>query len=61
MKLGQLIEHNMRNIFLKKYFRKCGEETIPRKFKIEYILDQQSKILYSFFSVYGKLRVIKIY
>ena len=40
MKLGQLIERNMRNIFLNKYFRKCGEETIPRKFKIEHILDQ---------------------
>ena len=28
MKLGQLIEYNMRNIFLEKLFIKCGEEKI---------------------------------
>ena len=32
MKFGQLIEYNMRNIFVKKLYRKCGEETIPRLF-----------------------------
>ena len=32
MKFGQLIEHNMRNIFLKKLYTKCGGEIIPRPF-----------------------------
>ena len=30
MKLGQLIQYNMRTIFLEKLFSKCGAETIPR-------------------------------
>ena len=29
---GQLIEYNMRNIFLEKSFTKFGGETIPRAF-----------------------------
>ena len=29
MKFGQLIEYNMRNIFLKKSYTKYGGETIP--------------------------------
>ena len=41
MKFGQLIEYNMRNIFLEKPYTKCGRETIPRPFskkiKIQYI------------------------
>ena len=32
MKFGQLIEHNMRNIFLEESCRKCGRETSPRLF-----------------------------
>ena len=32
MKLGQLIEYNLRNIFLEKSYTKCGGETIPRPF-----------------------------
>ena len=32
MKLCQLIEYNMINIFLKKSPTKCGGETIPRFF-----------------------------
>ena len=32
MKFGQLIEYNMRNIFLEKAYTKCGGETIPRIF-----------------------------
>ena len=32
VKFGQLIEHNMRNIFLEKSYTKCGEETSPRPF-----------------------------
>ena len=32
IKFGQLIEHNMRNIFLEKSYTKCGGETISRPF-----------------------------
>ena len=32
MKPGQLIEHNMRNIFLEKSYIKRGGETIPKPF-----------------------------
>ena len=32
MKFGQLIEYNMKNIFLEKSYTKCGGETIPRPF-----------------------------
>ena len=31
-KFGQLIECNMRNIFLEKSYRKCGGETSPTPF-----------------------------
>ena len=44
MKFGQLIECNMKNIFLKKSYAKCGEETSPRlfseKLKLNISLDQ---------------------
>ena len=29
---GQLIEYDMRNIFLEKSYTKCAGETIPRRF-----------------------------
>ena len=32
MKFDQLIQYNMRNIFLEKSTTKCGGETIPRPF-----------------------------
>ena len=32
MKFGQLIEYNLRNIFLEKSYTKCGGETILRPF-----------------------------
>ena len=32
MKFGQLIERNMRNIFLEKSYTKWGGETSPRPF-----------------------------
>ena len=39
---GQLIKHNMKNLFLEKSYPRFGGETIPRpfsklKFKIEHI------------------------
>ena len=32
MKSGQLIEYNMRTIFVEKSYAKCGGETIPIPF-----------------------------
>ena len=44
MKFGQLIECNMRNIFLEKSYTKCGGETSLRPFseklKLRISLDQ---------------------
>ena len=44
---------------------KCGGKTSPRSFseklKLSISLDQYSKDLSSLFSLYGKLRAIKIY
>ena len=65
MKFGQLIEYNMRNIFLEKSYTKCGGETSPRPFseklKLRISQDQQSKVLYSLFPLYRKLRAIERY
>ena len=38
MKLGQSIEYNIRNFFLKKWYTKCGGETIPGLFSKEWNL-----------------------
>ena len=44
MKFGQLIEYNMRNIFVEKSYTKCAGETIPRPLskmsKLSISLDQ---------------------
>ena len=32
MKFGQLIEYNMRKIFLEKSYTKCAGESIPRPY-----------------------------
>ena len=65
MKFGQLIEYNMRNNLLQKSCSKCDRETIPRpiskKSYLNISLDQQSKVLYSLFLLYTKLRTIEIY
>ena len=49
MKFVQLIEYNMRNIFLDKPYTKCGTETIPRSFsnksKLSTSLGQYFKVL----------------
>ena len=62
MKFGQLIEYNMRNIFLEKPYTKCGTETIPRSFSKRSILsitpDKYSKIVYILF-LFAKLRTIE--
>ena len=65
MKFGQLIEYNMRNIFLGKLYAKCGGETISRPFskksKLSISPDQLSKLLYRLLSLYAKKRPIKTY
>ena len=65
MKFAQLIEHNMRNIFLEKLYSKFGGLIIPRpifkKSKLNISLDEKSKVLYSLFLLYAKLRTIEIY
>ena len=63
MKFGQLIEYNMRNIFLEKSYTKSGRETIPRLFsrksKLTKSLDQYSKVLYILFLLFAKLSTIE--
>ena len=65
MKFGQLIECNMKNIFLEKSYTKYGGETSPRlftkKLKLAISLDQWSKALCSLLLLYDKLRAIEIY
>ena len=59
MKLDQLIEYNVREIFLEKSYTKCVRETIPRLFskkpKLSTSLDQWSKVLYSLFLLYTQV------
>ena len=47
MKFGQLIEYDLRNIFLEESYIKCGGETTPRPFfkksKLSISLDQCAK------------------
>ena len=56
MKLNQLIQHNMRNIFFVKLCTKCGGKTNPRPFfknsKLSISLDKQSEVSYKLFSFY---------
>ena len=63
MKFGQLVEYNLRNIFLEKSYTDCGGETIPRSFfkksKLSVSLDQYSKVLYILLLLFGKLRTLK--
>ena len=63
MKFVQLIENNIRNIFLEKSYTTCGKETIPRqiskKSKLSISLDQYSKVLYILFLLFATLRTIE--
>ena len=65
MKSDQLREYNKRNIFLEKSYTKCGGETISRPFfknsMFRISLNKWSKVLYSLFLFYAKLRAIQIY
>ena len=65
MKFGQLIECNMRNIFLKKSYTKCSGETSPRPFsgklKLSKPLNQWREVLHTLLSLNPKLNAIEIY
>ena len=63
MKFGQLIDYNVRNIFLELSYTKCGRETIPRSFfkksKLSISLGQYSKVLNILLQLFAKLRIIE--
>ena len=67
MKFGQLIEYNMRNIFLEKSYakyQKDGEASpkpLPEKLKLSVSLNQYSKVCQSLFLLYAKLGAIETY
>ena len=54
----------MKNNFLEKLYRKCGGGTISKPFskksKLIISLNQQSKVLYSLFSLYATLKAIQV-
>ena len=68
MKFGQLVEYNMRNIFLEKSCIKYGGRTSPRPFHkksdLSISLDQHSDVLNSLFLLYvqveGYLNILKL-
>ena len=64
MKFGQLMEYNMRNIFVEKSYTKCAGETIPRpsskKSKLRISVDQSGKVLNSLFLLYANSRAINM-
>ena len=51
MKIGQLGEYNLRNIFAEKSYKECASEIIPRPLskilKLSISLDQKCKVLSS--------------
>ena len=63
MKPAQLLEYNLRHIFLEKSYAKCGGETITRPFskksKLSLSLDQYSKVLYILLLLFAKLRTFE--
>ena len=63
MKPAQLVEYNLRHIFLEKSYTKCGGETITRPFskksKLSLSLDQYSKVLYILLLLFAKLRTFE--
>ena len=63
MKPAQLLEYNLRHIFLEKSYTKCGGETITRPFskksKLSLSLDQYSKVLYILLLLFAKFRTFE--
>ena len=65
MKFGQLIEYNMRKIFVEKSYTKCAGETIPRPLSKKnqnwaYLWINSVKFLNSLFLWHAYLRTIEI-
>ena len=64
MKLDQLIEYTMRNIFVEKSCTKCAKQIILRslskKTKLSISLDRLCKILNSLFLFYANLSAIEM-
>ena len=46
MKFGQIVEYNMRNIFVEKLYTKCGGEAIPKPFSKKSKLNISLDLLY---------------
>ena len=65
MKFGQLIEYDIKNIFLEKSYTEYGGETGPRPFskksKLSKSLDRLPEILKFVFYCMSKSRKTKIY
>ena len=65
MKFGQLIDYNMRIIFIEKRYTKCGGETSPRPFseKLKLSISSESIVqsFIQFVLLYANLRAIEIY
>ena len=63
VKFGQLIEYNMRNIFVEKSYTKWGGETIARLFskksKLSYLWINSFKVLYSLLLLYVNMRAME--
>ena len=63
MKLGQLREYNMRNIFVEKSYTKCVGKTVARLLtkiaKLNISLNQYCKVLNSLLLLYANLRAIE--
>ena len=64
MKFGQLIEHNIRNIFVKNYTQNAIEILFPvpflKKTKLSISMDQYSKVLFSLFLLYANQNILKL-
>ena len=63
IKLVQLIEYNMRNIFVEKFYKKRDGQTIPRlfykKIKFDYISGSIDQSFIQFVLLYANLRAIE--
>ena len=63
MKFNQLMDYNVRNIFLEKSYTKCDGETSPRPFsekiKLSISSDQEPKVSYSLFYYMPSRRLSK--
>ena len=64
IKFAQLVEYNMKNIFVEKSYTKSVGETIPRplskKSKLSIYLDQQREVINNLFRLYVNSRANKL-